>query len=233
MMGKLFNLLAVFAVATLLASGGFVGYLFGAGRLNPARVETIAAVLRGELDHPQAAEQPASRPATQPAAAPPERTTRSAEEIRQARVRDQLRRATLERAASDLAARQALLDQTLQTLITMQEEFEKHKTEWAEQRKKMAAAAQDEGFQRELEYVAKLTPKLAKEHIVRTWRKHKADAVRLLMALEPGKGKSILEQMKSPDEVGIMHELLEQLRLQDAQGQAAESGTTARNSAGP
>lgn len=231
MLSKLYSGLSIIAIATLLALGGFVAYLFSAGKLNSARLDSIAAVLRGQID--------AAAPSTPADAghAPPTSQRapdsavaaagRSIDEIRQQRVREQITRATLERATADLTARQNLLNQSLQHLISLQEEFEKGKSTWMTQKKKLSETVKDEGFLRELQYVGKLTPKLAKEHVIRTWQKQKADAVRLFVAIDPGKGQKILEQFKTQEELGIMHELLEQLRAADVDKLVNGSGKTA------
>ena len=65
-----------------------------------------------------------------------------------------------------------------------------------------------------------------KEHVVRVWQKHQADAVRLLRAVGVSKGQRILEQFKTPEEIDTMHQLLEQLRLQGTEELTAGSGTT-------
>ena len=135
-----------------------------------------------------------------------------------------MRSATLDRAADDAAARQALLDQALAHLVGLQERFQTEKAEWVRQKETLAADARDRGFQKELDYVKSLTSKQAKEHVVRTWRKNKADVVRLFMAIPTRKGKDIMGQLKTPTEMDLLHELLEQLRLQDVDGLAAESG---------
>ena len=227
MISKLSNLLGVLSVATLLAVGGFAGYLFGTGRLNATRLDRMAAVLRGEFDTPPSA--PTSQPVGHAASQPAEDDAHAgaAEQIRTQRHRDQLRQATLERSANDVAARQSLLNQALQQLIGAQETFEKDKQTWIAQRKKLSEGLKDEGFQRELAYVGKLAPRQAKEHVHRTWNKQKADAVRLFLALDPAKGQRILEQFKTAEELQTMHELLEQLRLADVDRFAQGSRKTA------
>lgn len=228
-MHRLYQLVAVAGIAVLLALGAFAGYLAATGRLTIERLERVAAVLRGEDEnaahdalsavadaHASATTQPAAEPGRGPSAA----------ELRRARLAEHMQRATLERAAADLQARQALLNQSMQHLIQLQEQFGTEKTAWLAQKKKLTDVANDGGFQRELAYVTKLQPKYAKEHVVRTWQKQKADAVRLFMALEPSKGQRILEQLKTPEELQIMHELLEQLRAADVDNYVTGSGRT-------
>lgn len=211
MLRKLYNLAAIVSLAAITALAGLGGYLGFTGRLTSERIEQVAHLLRAETAQP-AEPAPASQPATQPA------EPASEEDLQAARLRGRLERALLQRAAADAKARQELVEHAVQNLITLQENFDRQRKEWEEQRKKVTASVQDEGFERELEYVAKLPPRMAKEHILRTWRKQQADAVRLFMALKPASGQRILEQFKTAEELDIAHELLEQLRLQNVTG---------------
>jgi hypothetical protein len=227
-LGKLYNALAIVSIATMLAVGAVAGLLLGSGRLTTQRLERIAQVIRGELD-----ELPQPTETAEPAAAadePDEKQVYQAasdEEIRQQRRDEQLRRALGERAYRDLVAQRQLLDQTLQHLITAEERFEESRTAWQTELERRLGAARDEGFEKELQFVAKLPPKQAKEHLVRKWKEHPADATYLLSALPVSTGKRILEQLKTPEEMQIMHELLERLGKQTATPLETGSGTTA------
>jgi flagellar motility protein MotE (MotC chaperone) len=225
MLSRLYNLSATIAFATMLAVGGFAAFLVFAGKLNSARLETIAAVLRGELDDWEDSDTPVTQPETAEAPAPAAKT---ADEIHAAKIHEQVRRAVLERAAADVSARQALLDQAMQELIHTQETFETSRKEWEETQKKLTAEVRDEGFKREIEYISKLDPKLAKEHLLRVWDKHENDAVRIMSALNPRIGQRILSQMKSSNELQIMSELLERIRLHGTDAAADRSGTNKR-----
>lgn len=222
MLSRIYHALAVIALATMLALGGFGGFLVGTGKLTGPRVEKLAAVLRGELD--QWPEAPTSQPTSQPAGGPTQRA-QSAEEIRSARLNEQMQRATLERAARDVLARQTLLDKTLQHLISEEERFEQQRTAWNAEKQALSQSARDEGFQRELEYVGGLAPRQAKDHLLRTWNKDRGEAVRLINGLDTDRGKRILAELKTPEELEILHELLEQLRAQDID-KLIESGRT-------
>lgn len=224
MIGKLYNALAVFCIALVMALSGMGAYLLSAGRLSGATLEAVVAALRGGAPTVAAS---VSAPATSHPATPRDHATPAAsgEALRSQRRADRVRSALIERAARDLAARQDLLDQSLQNLVKLQEELESNRKAFEAQRAKQADAGRDEGFARELEYVAKLSPKLAKEHVVRTFQKSKPDAVRLFMALETAQGQRILEQLKTPEEIELMHDLLEQIRVQDV-SVTPGSGTT-------
>jgi len=228
-LGKIYNLVAPLAVALVLAAGSFVGFLIGSGRLTATRLERIAQVLRGELDATPPPAAPTSAPA-EPAAGPGARV-RPAEEVRAARRRDYLESLRIERAKADLEAQRQLLDQALQRVVAEQERLAEQKAQLAEQQKpKPAPTGPDVGFERELEYVSGLNPRQAKEHVLRVWRKHPADAVRLFAALDVSRGKRILEQFKSPEELQIVSDLLERVRLQRS-SEAGLSGTTGGNAA--
>jgi hypothetical protein len=238
-MMRLFNALGVFAVATLLAVGGFVGFLFGTGRLSAARVELLAAVLRGELDGvaggaPAAASQPAD--ATSPpveGSLPRFVEERLATDLKNLspearRRRVELERLRLERAAADMEARRSLLEQTLQHVIAEQERLEAEKAALLalQERQRTETAAREDGFKKELEYVSNLKPAQAKEYLIRVWQRQKADAARLLSEIEESRGRRILEQFKTPEELQIMTDLLERIRLQGTEGHANASRMT-------
>lgn len=235
MIAKLYNALALFSIATLLALGGFGAFLAGSGRVNGQRLETIAAVLRGELDDraEEAAEPEAAEPAAEaPATAQNVRRQPSAEEVAAARQRDHLHRQALERALRDLQAQKRLLDQTLQHALSEEERLAEQRRAWQQEQQKLTQEVREAGTERELELLASLPPKQAKEHILRVWQKSRDDAVALIMQLDVSKAKRIFAQMKTPEEQNIMSELLEQLRLQELSGEASASGTT-REAAAP
>lgn len=221
MIGRLYGILAFVSLAAMLAVGGLAGYLFATGKLDGKRMEQIAGVLRGEDDDKAATSQPTSSPTSGPTTA---NAVRSADELRAKHREEQMRRALTERATRDLAAQKQLLDAATHELITRTEQFDREKKAWTGEQQKMRDEVRDEGFERELKYVSKLSPRQAKDHLVKTWQKSKADAVRMLAALNPSAGQRILEQLKSAEEQQILHELLEQLRNQDVDVRATGQG---------
>ncbi len=223
MLSKLYNLLAAVSLATLLAGGGFVGLLAANGTLAD-RAAQLAQLLSGETDDATAAD--AQGATSQPASQPAEGRARSAEELRQQRLAEQMTRALAERAQRDLAAQRELLERALQHLITEEEQFDQSREAWLAQQDRLRNQNRDEGFEREVKLVTKLAPAQAKEHLVRTWQKHPADAVRLIKALSPSQAQRIFDQMRSAEELQLLHELLEQLRNQDIDELAPASGKT-------
>ncbi|MFN0137743.1 MAG: hypothetical protein ACKVS9_16685 [Phycisphaerae bacterium] len=221
MFRKLYGALAFVSLAAMLAAGGLGAYLYGTGKLDGGKVEQIAAVLRGEPTSQPVTSQPTSQTASAPITLT---AAKSADELRAKHREDQLRRALLERANRDLTAQKQLLDQATQELIARTENFETQKKSWTEEQQKLRDQVRDAGFEAELKYVAKLPARQAKDHLIKTWQKSKPDAVRMLAALNPSAGQRILEQLKTPEEQQILHELLEQLRNQDVEPRTAGTG---------
>lgn len=224
MLARLYGVLAALSIASMLAIGIFGSYLALSGRLSGERLAAVAAVLRGEL--PAAPAPAAPEPASQSQPASAEHRRRSADEIHQQHVQDQLTRALTERALRDIASRQELLDRALQHLIQEGEKFDKSRSDWLAQQEKLRQKVRDEGFEHELKLVAGLSPTQAKDHLLRKWSKHPADAVRLLRGMPASKATRILEQFRTAEELQTLHELLEQLGQQEADVKALESGKT-------
>jgi hypothetical protein len=212
MLTKLFNLVAVVSIGTLLALGGIVGYLSGSGQITPQRWQWMLEVARGEHDEvltPQEAADP-NAPVQQ------EDEAIFLRDQRESNLRDRIRAkhlldAQVERALKNVVARQELLDQAMQELLNKQDSFASSKEQWKDQRSKIMNADQEAGFKQELETVASLDSEQAKTHLVMKHATDPASAVRLLRALPVGKRKRILAELKTPQETKLMHELLEQL----------------------
>lgn len=243
MLGKLFNTLGLFSLATLVSLGGFASYLAFTGRVNAHRLDLVAAVLRGELDaanaaascadEPDPTSQPAAETAAQvsPLVPSPEllrgaQPAPSAEEAQVRRQRETLEALRIERALADLDARRRLLDQVLHDVIRSQELLAAREKAFEERSRLVVAEADDQGFRKELEYFEQLKPAQAKEYLSRVWQTSRPDAIRLMVNVDQGRGKRILEQFKTPQELALMTELLEQIRLQGSSLTADTSRTT-------
>jgi hypothetical protein len=216
-LGKLYHTAAIASIAIVLALAALIGLMYGTGKLTAERVAAVAAALRQVSDMPSDGADTDVSAGGETGAAEPGKPTATAEEIRQQRQNAQLRRALDERAACDRLAQRRLLEQAMQHLVMAEERFRYDKQQWEEQLERRRGAARDEGFAKELSIIADLSPKLAKDHIIRKWRESPADAVRVLNALPESKSKRILGQMKTPEEMQITHELLERLSKDDAE----------------
>jgi hypothetical protein len=228
MISKLFNTAAVVSLATLIAGGGFAGYLFATGKLDAQRLELIADVIRGKLDAPPGPPsngEPSSADAAGGPEAAEQPTRPSAEEAQARRQREDMASLRLERAQADLLAQRRMLEQVVQHVVHEQEKLATDRKAFELEKKERDEALVDVGFERELELLSGLKSSQAKEHIIESWKTRKADAVRLMMKLEPRKARRILDQMRSPEEQQIMSDLLEEIRLQGTEDDAGPSGT--------
>jgi hypothetical protein len=210
MLTRLFNLLAIVSIGTLLAVGGIVGFLGQQGHLTGDRLQLIAEVVRGEHDDllsEEVVEDPNAGIAEEPVHA----AGRSAEALRAKVGAQRLLDAKLERTLNNVVAQKRLLDQAMQELLNREESFASAQERWKSQRDKLQSADEDAGFQEEVTTVQSLDAAMAKEHLTRKYDKSPADAVRLFRALPVSNRKRILAELTTPRELDLMHELLEQL----------------------
>jgi hypothetical protein len=226
MIRRLYDWLATFAVATLLALVAFGGYLLVSGRLTAEGVDRLARALRGELVDPATLEPPPV--ADEPVAEVHGPAAGSAEALATRRDLARVAGAQVERSLQDVLAQRELLELATQELIQQTEAFERYKRSWENQRAKLQQETTDAGFEQELKLVSKLDPRQAKEHLLLTWKSRPADAVRLMRALTTSRAQRILDQLKTPEEMRIMHELLERLRETDIDQLGVPAGTAGR-----
>lgn len=221
-MDKLRQLFGIFAISTMLASGGFVGWLFYSGKLNAERVETIAAVLRGEHD---AAETDVVEP--EEAAPEPAEAARamSAEELRQMRLRQREMRARADRELRNVEAQRELLESARADLLAAEERFADRKASWLETQQKLAQESEDAGFQQQVSTLERLSAKQGKSFIEAQWPQNQGEMLRLLAALKPSKRAEILAQFKDPSEIATLNQILEAIGRQDLDETLSAPGT--------
>jgi flagellar motility protein MotE (MotC chaperone) len=210
---RLYQILAFVAVANLFAVGGLIGFLVASGRLNAERAEQIAVVLRGEFPRPAAQ-------ASRPASAPEEPQT-SRQELVQNESRQRLAELFSDRRQRDIEDRNRLnqamqmdVDRQLEQLHTREQEFQK-------ERKKAREAATESSLQQVLDIYSDMEPKLAKDVLI---TRKDPDSVQILMRLDPGRRKKIVNTCKTAEEKAWISRILAQIgSLEQAgpDGQAA------------
>jgi flagellar motility protein MotE (MotC chaperone) len=227
MLSKLIQIAGMIALATLLGAGGFGGYLYATGQLDADRIETLAKVLRGELDGlAEGGDGDSDRVEGGDAESQGEPTRRSAEEADARRRRENLESLRTERAHADVKARLDLLDQAMLAVAKEHERLTEREEDFAKQREKHDETVFDAGFHQELELVSKMKAETAKDHIVSVWQRSPDIAVRLISELSLRKKAEIIERFRTPEEAQIRTELLEQVRIQGTTKEAAPSGMT-------
>ena len=201
-MRRLYHMIALLALINLFAIGGLVGFLFATGRLNAERVHQVAMVLRGE--RPQA-----DVPTTQPVQ-PESPAQRSREEI--ARIQAQKEYYTLiaGRYQRELEDRRALNQGIQHDVLLKLEQIEAKQKAFHQDRQKVLAQTQQDGFQQVLDMYSSMTPKLARD-LIRSGMKD-PDAVRLLMAMDENARKNIINACKTDEERLWIGRILNQIQ---------------------
>lgn len=217
MFKRMYHILAWLALANLFAVGGLVGYLFASGRLNAERIEQIAVVLRGEFPQPQVQ-------ATQPEAVV-EKPQTSREELARLEAKRRIYALIAERQQREIEDRNKLSESIKFDVNRQLEQIESKAQEFTQQKEQAQKVAEQSGFQETLDIFSEMDPKIAKD-ILRTHCKD-ADAVRMLMQMDSGRRKKIVNGCKTPEEKEWMSRLLAQMQGMDS----AETGTAAANNA--
>lgn len=195
--------LAVVSMINMVAGGALLGVAWSRKWLEKDRVRKAWAIFTGE-------EEPAA-PTTMPA-----ESAESAKPATLVRVRDgsdEFTRTELERRRREIQNGWELLERQQLALLKQKEDFEETKKRYAEEEERRAAEEEDAGFKKELEIIAGLKPKAAKEFLR---LKDEADVVRVLMRLEPRTARKIVAECKTSEERQWMGRILEKLHQRDA-----------------
>lgn len=232
MLAKIGMIISLLSVGTLLGGFGLFSALVLSGDLDYQRAELLLAVLRGEHDEllePEE-EEIVDEGLVEVEPEPTVSTGTAMESMRNRLEERRLLNAEFATEIDAIEARQELLNHALLDLTQRQDALHATRSEFKEDRERARNADSDAGFKRELEYLQSLPAKQAKEHLLFTYERTPTDAVNLLRHIPTNKGKRILEQMKSPEELRVMSELLEQLRIAELE-EFEPTGTPAEDPA--
>lgn len=213
-MKRALRLLSFVALVQFLATGGFLGYLFATKRLDAARIERIADVLRGR---DTVAEAPATQPA--PVTTQPEQAT---SRIARNREYQEIASLIVERQQRELDDRLRLSQSVQLDVVRRLEEIGRREKAFAAQEKRFREQQMQDGFARELEVVSTIEPARARKLLM---MQKETDAVRLLMSMEGARTKKIFDTCKNPDELEWARRILNQLeRVNGERADLAGSG---------
>ncbi|HNQ22326.1 MAG TPA: hypothetical protein PKK06_04460 [Phycisphaerae bacterium] len=204
---RAYDMVALLAVLHLLALGALSTYLIGSGTLTGERVQRIAAVLRGE--EPAPVETPATE--AKPAPPPPPPVGQSAEDAALAAQQDEeITRREAERIKAELDQRLATVNRVLLQVTKKREAWEQEVADANRRAQELNQTGDNEGFRKELEYFETLSPKVAVQHLLA--KSNVDEAARILLALDAGKGKKIIEAAKRGNDLERMKMILQRLR---------------------
>lgn len=199
-LGAVYSVLALFALLHFLIGAGLLVYAWASGRLDRAKIEQIAAIVRRQ--GPAAPTQTASVD-TPPAVQAGQVT--SAQKITEAIEQDEMQRLRTERAQADLRQFNVLVDRRALKLQKDQEEFEKRITTLQEQSRLRNQQELSAAQTKTIETIGQMDAKKAREFLMTTTD---ADAIRILLSLPDRKRKAVLESCKTSDQMSWRDRIL-------------------------
>lgn len=206
------EILRALVIVLILNVVGAIGYAGYSGMFSGPRLAAAWEAWRTEpMDKAVAsAESQPAEPASRPSGALAEATSsRPAAEDPASR---EVARTGLDRREQEIEQQWAMLRAARLQLLRDREAWQKDKKESAMSPPAAEAPAGGEGYKKELEYLSSIRPKQAKDFLR---LKKDADAVSILMALEPRVGRKIIDACKTQEERLWMGRVLEELRQRD------------------
>lgn len=214
-MKRVYHILALMALINLFAVAGLIGFLVYSGKLTRERADQIAAILRGE-ELAGASSAAASQPAATTTAPAGSRET-----IARDQARKELYALMAERHLREMEDRR-LLNQQIQLDVNRQlEKIEQDKKSFEEQRQELAEVNRQDGFERELALFNSIDPKNARDQL--KMRKD-ADAVLLMMKMDEGRARKVVDACKTDDEKLWIGRILIQMQKQDTLSDSGVDG---------
>jgi len=207
---------ALFALLNVVALLGIVGYLVATGSLNGERIRHAAMALRGEKLHLAAAS--GIQISAEESAA---KDTASAKIAVLTEADQEIIYRESERIKAELEQRLTLNNSILLKVKTEREAFQKERETAAKREEASANVLREEGFRKQVEIMEALSPKIAIQHLMGI--SDPDEAAKVLMAMETGKAKKIVEAAKRGDDMNRMKAILQRVREVSPGGLAALS----------
>lgn len=199
---KMYDTLALLAVVNVIALAGVVGYFASNGTLTVEKLREAVAVLRGlPKADPAAPEKIENKKSAAPEAVA--RGALSSDEL------DMMQKEA-ERLKTEIDQRTALANSIMLKVKTEREAFRKEKEAAAKQEEADKAKLHDEGFQKQLQILTALSPKVALGHILALNDPDKA--AQILAAMDSDRAKKIVESAKKGDDLARMKLILQRMR---------------------
>jgi len=202
---RLWTAISIMAVLNLTALTAFTAHAWNQGWLQPERVQRAIAELRS------AREQVAPAPAVTNEVRKP--TARAADRIRRNEEAAEKQRIELARREREIKDGWKLLEAQQLVLLRNREALEEKVRQFEANKEQAAKEKGDSGLQKELDIIAGITPKAAKELLK---LKPDAEVARILLAVDNRKVNKIVKQCKTSEERLWIGRVLEQLHDRDA-----------------
>ncbi len=194
--------IAIMSLINLAALVAFVGYAWTRGWLDRERVRQAVRMLVSDEPAPTTGDSPGGAEPTPSAtiagtAGSAPAGPRVEEIIRFSQATDDQRRIEIERRERDIRNLWSLLETRELELMRALENFEAEKERFGLEREQFQKESGDSGLQMEVDTLAGIDPKSAKE-LLR--QKDDADVARILMAMDERNRNKIVKQCKNSEE---------------------------------
>ena len=207
--GTIYSALGLFALIHLLILLGIVGYAYQTGRIDRAKIEQIAAIIRG--DQPEESDAVAEGPDVSPEKGG--QAESSEELIEHAMKRDVMEGHQRQRARADIRNESLLVDRRRLRLQRDQEAHKQRVARHDEQVNKRRESEENAARQATIKTIGGLDAKKARDFLMNL---PEADAVKILLALPERKRKGILEACKTPEQTRWRDKVLNAMLTQPA-----------------
>ena len=204
---RAYELAALFALLNMVAVGGLLTYLVGTGAVDGEKIRKVAAVLRG--DQPAQTDAIPGEPAKPPPVAPA-KTASSADAGAESEVEVEIVHREAERIKAELEQRLALNNSILLKVRTEREAFQKEREAAMGREKASSEVRRDDGFRKQVEILESLSPKIAVQHFLAL--EDVDEAAKMLLEMDTGRAKKIIEAAKRPEELKQMKLILQRVR---------------------
>lgn len=219
---RTYDAIALFALMNLLGLGGLGTYLINNGSLSAEKGRRMLAVLRGEDDSSSAVEAGSDDTQTQ---AEDEGGAVGVDLIAESEMGIEIMRREGERIKAELDQRLALNNSIMLRVTAEREEVKRERDEAANQQKTARRKRNAEGFKKQIAIYESLAPKVAVQHLLSLGEPD--EAARILLEMDTGKAKKIVEAAKRGDRMSKMMKILRRVR-EVAPDRTGELGPTDR-----
>lgn len=209
-MKQIYNILALLALLHLLVLVSLGGYMAATGGLSKEKVEKIVGVIRGEDE--EVGEDPNAGVSTSQPVVMPVLAKASAQKIAEAEAANEMQRLVGDRMLREAVDRKALVDAVMLKVTRQMEELAKLRKEFEEARKLTQKADQEEGQKFEMEILAGLSEKKARDLLI---KRPPPDAARMLMGIKRRSAIGIIEACKTEAEKGWAVQMMQEISGQD------------------
>ncbi len=207
-LGPVYSVLALFALIHLVILLGLAGYAYRTGRIDRAKIEKIAAVIRGD-EHSE----PQATAAEDVAPGPQGSTETSAQMITEALEAEEMKQLKAERARADIRNLSIVMDRRALRLQKEQEAHERKVALYEEQLRKRREQELSGAHKKSIDTIGSMDSKKARDFLMNA---SDADVVKILLALSDRKRKGILESCKTQEQTAWRDRILNAMLKQPA-----------------